>query len=213
MVRIKICGFTRTSDIETAARLGVDAVGLVFTASPRQVKMGDGRELIARAKRANHRSPEIWGVFAQEPIEMVNQFVEFLGLDVAQLHGDFYSPDDLKRLKGASVVRGINFEGGYEDMEEIRQSLNAGARAVLLDARVDGAAGGTGRLTDWHAAAEAAARYPVVLSGGLSHRNVAEAIRKVRPMMVDASSGLEIAPGVKDTALIERFVSAVAEFS
>ena len=213
MTRIKICGFTRASDLELAARLGVDAVGLVFTPGPRQVKMGRARELVARARQANSRSPEVWGVFAREPVEMVNQYVEFLGLDVVQLHGAFYRAEDVEAVKEAPVVRGINFSGTPEDLEEIRRSLDAGCRAVLLDAPATRGVGGTGHTTDWLAAAEAAARFPVILSGGLSHRNVAEAIRKVRPMMVDASSGLELAPGIKDPALIERFVAAVATAS
>lgn len=213
MARIKLCGFTRASDVEAAARLGVDAIGFVFADSLRQVRMGEARELIARARRANHRSPEIWGVFAHEPIDMIRQYVDFLGLDVVQLHGAFYSARDIKSIHEAEVVKGISFSGSEENMNEIQSAMDAGARAVLLDAVVEGQVGGTGRVVDWYAAAMAAARYPVVLSGGLSYRNVAEAIRRVTPEMVDASSGLEMAPGVKDPALMSMFVEAVREVS
>lgn len=172
--------------------------------------MGQARDLIACARQANHKSPQVWGVFADEPVDMILQYTEFLGLDVVQLHGSRYTASDVRLIRGADVVRGLPFDGSPADFAEIEKSLEAGARAVLLDAKVAGVPGGTGHTTDWSAAAEAAFMYPIVLSGGLSHRNIAEAIRKVRPMMVDASSGLEIAPGVKDPALIARFIVAVA---
>jgi len=208
---IKVCGITREQDLRVVGRLGVQAIGIVFTKSPRQVLMGTARELVTSAKRLHIKPPEVWGVFANEPVDMIKEYVEFLGLDAVQLHGAYYTSKDIKALKKVKVVRGLNFSG-LTQLSEIQTAFDAGASLVLLDAPTPTSGrpcGGTGRTVDWNAAGEIAASFPTVLSGGLNYRNVAQAIRIVHPAMVDVSSGVEMAPGVKDAGLIECFVQVV----
>ena len=199
MTGIKICGITRERDVHAISGMGVQVVGIVFTESPRRVLMGEARELVAVTKRIHPNAPDVWGVFAREPVEMISEYVDFLGLDAVQLHGDFYTDTDVAAVKDVAVVRGLSFRG-EADIPAAADAIRNGARYVLLDAPAPkaGPPGGTGRMTDWAAAADVAKRLPTVLSGGLTYRNVAQAIRAVRPAMVDVSSGVEMAPGIKD---------------
>ena len=107
-----------------------------------------------------------------------------------------------------------DYFNGEESREDIEESSAAGAALILLDAPLEEDSdriGGTGRTVDWFEAREIAAQYPVILSGGLTYRNVARAIDVVQPKMVDVSSGVEMAPGLKDPGLLEMFVEAVRE--
>lgn len=214
MPDIKVCGITREQDLDAVGELGIQAVGFVFAESPRQVLMGRARELVTAAKRLHPAPPEIWGVFVSEPPDMIKEYVEFLGLDGVQLHGNGYTGRDITKLaKSTTVIRAFNFDGG-NDAAQIEKAVKAGASFVLLDAPLtEGSTqmGGTGRTVDWWAAQEIAAVFPTVLSGGLNYRNVRDAIRIVNPAMVDVSSGVEMAPGIKDAGLLEMFVNEVRE--
>jgi len=208
---VKICGIRRPEWARAAADAGADFIGLVFAESPRRVTL----EQAAAVVRALPRGVEPVGVFVDEPAEAVRGIAERVGLETVQLHGD-EPPGMLADLEGLKVIKVFRV-GGEADAEAARawreaaERLGAQPYAYLVDARVEGGPkGGTGRPADWDLAARLALEgvEPLILSGGLSSDNVAEAIRHVRPWGVDASSGLETAPGRKDPDKIRAFIEA-----
>ncbi len=208
-VRVKICGLTRPEDARAAVRAGADAVGLIFAESKRRVSL-EGAKAVARAAgeeaAALGREIDVFGVFVNESPARMIEIASEVPLDVVQLHGD-EEPGIARELAGLRLVKVVRVRGA-ESLEEIRELSASGAfEAVLLDTYSEAARGGTGKTLDWETAAEAARGAPIILSGGLTPENVAEAVRKVRPAMVDASSGVERAPGEKDSGLVVRFVS------
>ena len=209
---MKICGITRPEWARAAADAGADFVGLVFADSPRQVTL----EQAAAVVRALPGRTEPVGVFVDEPAEAVRGIAEQVGLKTVQLHGD-EPPETLAALEDLKVIKVFRV-GGEADVEVARRWREAVERlglkpyAYLADARVEGGPkGGTGRPADWDLAARLALEgfEPLILSGGLSADNVAEAIRHVRPWGVDASTALESAPGRKDPDKIRAFIKAV----
>jgi phosphoribosylanthranilate isomerase len=142
------------------------------------------------------------GVFVNAPVEEVRATMNTCGLNLAQLHGD-ESPEVLESLNGRAfkAFRGVP----VNLMDYTTDSLPA----FLLDASVKGAYGGTGVTADWDRAADLASRFPILLAGGLTPENVAEAIRRVNPWGVDVASGVEAASGVKDARKMRDFVKAV----
>jgi len=206
--RVKICGLRRPDDARAAVRAGADAVGVVFAESPRRATpeeaaavAGAAREEAARLGR----EVEVWGVFVNESAERIAELARSVPLDVAQLHGD-ETEDVARALLPLRAVKAVRVRGP-EALPEIERLAAQGAfEAVLLDAYDERARGGTGKTVDWGVAYDAARSARVVLAGGLTPANVAEAVRKVRPWMVDASSGVERSPGEKDPEAIEAFV-------
>lgn len=207
-VRVKICGLTRPEDARAAVRAGADAVGIIFAESKRRVSL-EGAKTVARAAREEAddlgRGIDVFGVFVNESPARMIEIAREVPLDVIQLHGD-EEPEIARELAGLRLVKVVRVRGA-ESLAEIRELSASGAfEAVLLDTYSDAARGGTGKTLDWEIAAEAARGAPIILSGGLTPENVAEAVRRVRPAMVDASSGVERAPGEKDHGLVTRFV-------
>jgi len=209
---VKICGIRRPEWAAAATEAGADFIGLVFADSPRRVTL----EQAAAVVRALPRRVEPVGVFVDEPAEAVREIAERAGLRVVQLHGD-EPPEISADLEGLKVIKVFRVGGDADAAaarawREAAERLGAPPYAYLVDARVEGGPrGGTGRPADWTIAARLALEgfRPLILSGGLSADNVAEAIRRVRPWGVDASSGLETAPGRKDPDRIRAFVEAV----
>lgn len=198
MTRIKVCGITRVEDAQVAARAGASAIGMVFwPASPRAVAVDTARAIVAALPAG---VPAI-GVFVNQPVEEINEVVDAAGLFGVQLHGD-EPPDMIPRIK-RPVIRAARADA-ISAIEELPAHVT-----VLLDAVDPERRGGTGRTIDWMAAAEIARRRPVVLAGGLTAANVGEAIGVVHPYAVDVSSGVEIAPGIKDHDRIREFIDAV----
>ncbi len=199
--RVKICGFTRPGDALEAARLGVDAVGLVFYPdSPRYVTLETAR-VIAAALPA---FVTVVGLFVDAAPETVEAVLERVPLDLLQFHGQ-ESPEDCARY-GRPYIKAIRMAEGidlYREAERFHQ-----ARGPLLDAWHPAVPGGTGERFDW-ARIPADLPLPVILAGGLSPDNVAEAVRRVRPWAVDVSSGVESAKGVKDPAKMAAFLREV----
>ena len=197
---VKICGITRAEDALAAADLGASAIGFVFCRdSPRSITP-------ERAKAIVDCLPacvSAIGVFADEPAEAVRDVARFVGLSAVQLHGG-ETPEEAAGL-GLRVVKAI---GATLDA---LSSLEAWPRSatILVDAADDVRRGGTGLRADWQVAREMALRRPLWLAGGLTPDNVAQAIREVRPVGVDVSSGVESAPGIKDGAALRRFFEAV----
>jgi len=198
-VRIKICGLTRLEDALAAVRLGADALGFNFwPGSKRYIPPGKAREII----RALPPLVTTVGVFVDPSHEEASAAAALSGVQVLQLHGD--EPPALCRSFQLPVVKGLRVAG-----PESLAALDAypGVAGFLLDAASAGY-GGSGLTFDWSLARAAAARATVLLAGGLTPANVAEAVRTVRPYAVDVASGVESSPGVKDHALMARFIAA-----
>ena len=198
-LRVKICGITTPEDAVAAAEAGADAIGLVFAESPRRVTPARARAILAALP------PFVTPValFVNSPVEVIRELCGSLGVRTVQLHGD--EPPDLARhLAGFSVIKAFRIESAA-DVAALR---GYPAAAYLLDSRVEGRRGGTGVAFDWRLAASATRHGPIILAGGLTPENVAEAVRTVRPYGVDTSSGVEREPGRKDPAKVRAFVAA-----
>jgi phosphoribosylanthranilate isomerase len=202
MVRIKICGITNLEDAILAAALGADALGFIFFAkSPRSVAPEAAREIIA------HLPPFVAavGVFVDEDAEMVQDLATRVGLDWVQLHGA-ESPDYCRSLS-LRVIKGFRIQD-KTSLAELAPYRDA-AQALLLDTYKKGQVGGTGEVFDWHLAREAKKYGRIILAGGLTAANVAQAIATAQPDAVDAASGTEAAPGRKDPAKLRAFFKAM----
>ncbi|OIP16410.1 MAG: N-(5'-phosphoribosyl)anthranilate isomerase [Betaproteobacteria bacterium CG2_30_59_46] len=198
MTRIKICGITRSEDALVCAQAGVDAIGLVFyPPSPRHVAAAQA----AAITRALPPFITTVGLFVNPAPEQVEAVLNEVRLDVLQFHGD-ESPEFCAGF-GVPYLKAIRVKAGVDLVQcAIRYQE---AQGLLLDAYVEGTPGGTGQFFDWELI-PAELPLPVVLSGGLSPANIAEAIRRVRPWAVDVSSGVEASKGIKDAAKIAAFI-------
>ncbi len=200
MTRVKICGITNPEDAGHAVSAGADAIGLVFTDSPRRVNPACASEIVAAA------GPFVTPValFVDSPAEFIIDVAGRLGLNTVQLHGD-ESPELVERLHPLRVIKAVRVadSSDLEGLERYRVD------AFLLDTRVPGMKGGTGLTFDWSLAVEVARRFPIILAGGLNPQNVADAIRQVHPYAVDVSSGVEAAPGKKDPLKVSAFIENV----
>ena len=203
MVRIKICGITNLEDALLAAELGADALGFIFYAkSPRKVAPETAREIIAQLP------PFVAavGVFVDEAAAVVQELAARVGLDWVQLHGQ-ESPEYCRNL-GRKVIKGFRIQD--EDSLRRLADYQGAAQALLLDTYKKGQVGGTGEIFDWHLARKAKKYGRIILAGGLTSENVAQAIATAGPAAVDAASGTEAAPGKKDPAKLRAFFEAVA---
>jgi phosphoribosylanthranilate isomerase len=201
---VKFCGLTRPEDAAEGARLGAAYLGVIFAGGPRQLAPSRAREVLAAGVGA-HRV----GVFGAVPPAQVAAIAGEAGLDVVQLHGD---PDArvveaVRREFGGSVWAVARCEGTR--VPEGTAELFEVADAVVLDAKVPGRLGGTGVTVPWAELREILApsrnRAPLVLAGGLTPENVARAVAALAPDVVDVSSGVEVAPGVKDHEKMRAF--------
>lgn len=198
--RIKVCGLTRVEDVQAAVAAGVDAVGLVFYPdSPRHVTIAQAAEL------CRHVPPfvTIVGLFVNASRAEVHRVIEAVPLNLLQFHGD-ETADQCEGF-GVPYLKAARVRPGVDLLEFAAQF--ASARALLLDTWTP-AYGGSGESFDW-SLVPTSCPLPVILSGGLTPDNVADAIRQVRPVAVDVSSGVESDKGIKDAAKIRAFVSAV----
>lgn len=203
MTRVKICGITRPEDALAAARLGADAIGLVFYAkSPRHVSPQQALEIT----RVLPPFVSTVGLFVNPAPDEVETVLQTLHLDLLQFHGE--EPAELCRRFRVPYVKAVRVKPGL-DLVQYAASYHD-ARGLLLDAFVEGAHGGTGQSFDW-TLIPSALPLPVVLSGGLGAANVAAAIKQVRPWAVDVSSGVESAKGIKDAARMAAFMQGVRD--
>ena len=200
--RVKFCGITRPEHARAAASAGADAIGLVFyEPSPRYVTISRARSVCA----ALPPMVSVVGVFVNPAPREIAAVVDSVPVDLLQFHGE-ESPE---LCAGASrpYVKAVR----VRDRADIVSASGryAGARALLLDAHHDALWGGTGERFDWSVIPHDI-HHPVVLAGGLTTENVADAIRRVRPFAVDVSGGVESAPGEKDPESMDRFMKEVA---
>ncbi len=201
MTAIKICGITREQDALAAAHCGANAVGFVFYAkSPRAVTP-------ARAAALMRVLPPFVtsvALFVDADVAAVKHTMAMARADLLQFHGD-ESPAYCRQF-GVPYLKALRVRPGVDLLQYARDYHDA--KALLLDAYVEGTPGGTGATFDW-ALIPKNLPLPVVLSGGLTPENVTVAIKAVRPWAVDVSSGVESARGIKDAAKIAAFVTGV----
>lgn len=199
--RVKVCGITRLEDGLAAAKLGVDAIGFVFyPPSPRYVDANNASRIAASIPPFVSSV----GLFVNaNAVDVVNT-LHSVRLDYLQFHGE-ESPEYCAQF-GVPYLKAIRVKPGV-DLLQYATSFRA-AKALLLDAYVEGSHGGTGQGFDWQLI-PANLPLPVILSGGLGPANVASAIQLVRPWAVDVSSGVEAAKGIKDADKIEQFMRGV----
>ncbi len=200
-VRSKICGITRIEDALAAAEAGADAIGLVFyPKSPRAVTVLQARAIIAALP------PFITtvGLFVNASRCELNETLDAVALDMLQFHGD-ETPDECDGYH-RPYIKALRVKAGDDIAGVCRTYRNA--RGVLLDTYVEGVPGGTGETFDWALIPDDLDK-PVILAGGLTSANVAQAIAQVRPYAVDVSGGVEKSKGIKDREKILAFMGAV----
>jgi phosphoribosylanthranilate isomerase len=212
--RVKICGITNLEDAELAVELGAWTLGMIFyERSPRRCSPAEAQRIAARLRR----DVDICGVFVNAPLGQVVQTSEELGLTMLQFHGD-EGPSfcaEAARRTGARVIKAaqVSGAGDIRDLERFHVDFHLlDARAVSSDGGSGrrGLRGGTGETFDWTLLAARRSTVPLILSGGLSAENVAEAIAVGRPYAVDTASGTEAAPGHKDPERLRAFFDATA---
>jgi phosphoribosylanthranilate isomerase len=205
MTKIKICGIKTVDDALAAMDAGADLIGFNFyRKSPRYISVGQCRDVMSVMRWYGQIT--YVGVFVNASVSEIRATMDTAGLALAQLHGDETS-EMVQSLDGKAfkAFRGVpDLLNGFTRED---------APALLVDASVKGAYGGTGITADWKSAAELAKQIPLLLAGGLTPENVASAVRQVRPWGVDVASGVESTPGKKDPAKMKAFVNAVRKES
>lgn len=205
MTRIKCCGMTRVEDALLAARLGADAIGLVFTArSPRTLSLEQARAI----RKALPPFVSVVALFMDDSAEWVNEVVVAVQPDMLQFHGN--ESDEWCAQFGRPFAKAIAMGEGKPALARLKDYPHAAA--LLLDGHGLGEAGGSGKAFEW-SLVPAQTDKPLILAGGLNPDNVAQAVRRARPWAVDVASGIETSPGIKDAAKMERFIAAVRRAS
>ncbi len=220
-VRVKICGLRSVEAALAAARAGADLLGFNFApVSRRRVDPAIAREAAEAladkapageaAPGAQPRGPRpaLVGIFVNQPLEQVAGLVERCALDYVQLSGDEDAAycRAVSAVAGARVIKAVRLASQSEE-QVARLVEESGVALVLADAAVAGLWGGSGQAWDWRAAAGLAARYPLLLAGGLHAGNVGAAIAAVRPFGVDVASGVETG-GVTDPQKVRDFIQS-----
>jgi len=199
--RVKICGITRIEDAIAAAQAGADAIGFVFDPkSPRHVHPDQALKIT----RALPPFITTVGLFVNPAPDTVEGVLSHVPLDLIQFHGN-EKPEQCRRYH-RSYIKAIHMKPDVDPRAMAR--LYGDAAGLLLDTYAADVAGGSGQAFDWSRIPPDLGK-PVILAGGLTPENVAEAVRKVRPFAVDVSSGVESSKGIKDAAKISAFIEAV----
>ncbi|MCG8583785.1 MAG: phosphoribosylanthranilate isomerase [Pirellulales bacterium] len=218
MFRVKICGITNVEDARMAVDAGADAIGLNFYAKSRRYVEP---QLAAEIAHSISQNTTVVGLFVNSSVDEINAIRDRVPIDVVQLHGD-ESPELLRELDSNRILRALRFgtEGIRPLVDYLKrcEQLNCLPGAVLIDAYAEGAYGGTGQKLDWQRLARERRDLPdlpLILAGGLSPDNVAEAIRVVGPHGVDVSSGVETESNSqqntrKNAAKVHAFVAAAS---
>ena len=205
-MKVKICGITNIEDARAAIEAGADLLGFNFyPKSPRYVTPERAGEIAAHV-RSDEQRPLLVGVFVNSPLDEVRSILEVAQIDLAQLHGD-------EPVKVVEQLQGRGFKALRPTSEEAAEidaewfaPHGPNAPVLLVDAYRKDQYGGTGHTADWSIATKLAQQYPILLAGGLTPDNVAEAVRQVKPWGVDVASGVEVSPGKKDAAKMKLFV-------
>lgn len=221
-VAVKLCGLTSTGDADVARDIGADFVGVLVEVetSPRSVSRTQAIAMLEGGRGV--------ALCYDAGVDLAAHLDRAVVLAAVQLCGT-ESTGEAERVAEAvscPVWKSLHLVGGRSERDQVETALaaideyaRAGVRAVVLDTAVvsDGAVrrGGTGVAHDWHAAARIveSSTLPVLLAGGLTPENVAQAVLVVQPAGVDVSSGIEVRPGVKDEGKMRRFIGAVRAIS
>lgn len=203
-MRIKICGMTRIEDVHAAAAFGVDAIGIVMVPQSRRAVS------VAQARALCRATPPLVtriGLFMDAPEDVVRETIDQVGFDMLQFHG--HETADYCASFGRPWIKAIPMAGvaGVHLTQQL--SEYAEADALLLDGHAPGELGGSGTVIE--AEALPSLPRPWLLAGGLNTSNVTELVQRWRPDAVDVSSGVEIAPGIKDHSQMKQFIDAVRQ--
>jgi phosphoribosylanthranilate isomerase len=200
MTWIKICGITSVADAEHVVRSGANALGLNFVhGSKRRITVEQARPIVAAVRG----QLELVAVVAAPTDAEVKELREDLGIDWLQLHADEPAARVARLLPHAFKAVAI------EDAADARRAASFPGERLLVDTKVSGASGGTGKVFDWQLVTELSRSRQLILAGGLTPSNVAAAVRVLAPWGVDVASGVELVPGVKDAELVTAFTLAV----
>ncbi len=204
MIKIKICGITNLDDAMAAANSGADALGFNFyKKSPRYIEPEKAAEIIAQLP------PFILpiAIFVNEREERIREILAKTCIQGVQFHGD-ETPEFCQRF-GNRVIKAFPMK----DKESIKHMAHYRVAAYLLDSYREGLRGGTGATFDWHLAIVAKTFGRIILAGGLTPENVAEAVKLVQPYGVDVAGGVEKGKGIKDHAKLKKFITEVRRVS
>ena len=200
-VRTKICGVKSIEEALVAVQCGADALGFNFwPGSPRYIRPDDASAIAS----CLHPIISLVGVFVNEDSATIRRTAEAVQLNAVQLHGD-ETPEFCSELTGLKKIKAFRVDESFDPVLLAAYDVSA----VLLDAKVSGAYGGTGLTFHWQSAIETARLAPVILAGGITIANVEKAITMVRPMAIDVCSGVEASPGRKDLEKLRLFLLEV----
>ena len=210
--RVKICGVTAPDQIQPLCQTGIDAIGVNFSGTSAR---GIGAAIATKISAAKDSSVKLVGIFVNEPIDRIVELVSSVPLDLVQLHGDESWEDYqalAERIGSAKIIRACRLKQSRWDVAQqfAQRSVNANLvpAAILVDSQVAKQYGGTGKRLDWNKLEQRPApldRIPLILAGGLTPSNVAQAIRQVQPDSVDTAGGVESMIGMKDIELVRQF--------
>ena len=203
MTRIKCCGMTRIEDALLAARLGADAIGVVLTARSKRRVTLEQAQVIVRALPPFVTSVTL---LMDDDAAFVREAIDAIQPDLLQFHGA--ESDDWCAQFGRRYLKAIAMGEGAAALPRLRRY--PGASGLLLDGHGLGEAGGSGKAFDWSLMPRDLAQ-PLILAGGLTPANVAEAIRIAAPWGVDVASGIESTPGIKDSQKLADFIATVRQ--
>ena len=202
MVKVKICGITNSEDALAACEYGADALGFIFyKKSPRFIELERVKDII------KDLPPFVTtvGVFVDEDADRISEIADAAKLDIIQLHGS--EPPEFCNVFKRKIIKAFKIQEqgarGKGQENEIRRYT---VSAYLLDTYKEGVEGGTGETFNWEIAKEAKGFGRIILAGGLTPENVAEAVETVMPYGVDVSSGVEQKPGKKDLQKVKNFI-------
>ncbi len=213
MTHVKLCGFQAAEPLIAAIEAGVDAVGLVFVPSARRATtVEQAAAMLEEARARGGAMPAFVGLFGDQPADAVNAIVDELGLDAVQLCGGESMAYCARMTVPIYKVIGIDPEipaaAQLPRVMTTQQRHALAGHRIVVDTQTAGAYGGAGRSFDWGLAADLAGSFEMSLAGGLAPDNIAEAIARVAPWGVDASSGVET-DGEKDPDKIRAFIETV----
>lgn len=212
MVKVKICGISNPEHAIAVAEAGADFIGMVFAPSKRKVDSERAFEIIAEINKWKtlHKNNQVKtvAVFVNESVEVMNQTVKTCQFDYVQLNGE----EAIEQCQEVSVpvFKALRLDDLNINVQAERYSQCSSY--ILLDSAPKGIWGGTGKTGSWDVASVVSKQYPLILAGGLTPENVAEAVRKVQPEAVDVSTGVET-DGIKDPEKIYRFICNAKQVS
>lgn len=212
--RVKICGITSLDDAILATEAGADYLGFIFYPKSKRGTTPETAKNIAAELRRLGNTPILVGVFVNQNAESMAQVLDLCQLDLAQLSGDetpalIGEPHSPIYGRSYKAIRPESFQEAAADAEwYIPEQKLPDQPSLLVDTQHGHLYGGTGKTGDWKLARQLADQFPgLMLAGGLTPENVADAVRQVRPFAVDVASGVEVVPGQKDPAKVQAFIN------